>query len=272
MTVALVRDGAPGRQPLVHRLLTGVGPDRERAARELRSILADESETHDHWFAVAICGVRGPTRPHRSELATLHPSRSTSPVLQSAEVGHHVVLLPDDQTDAVPTVAAITRAARDCCRHPVAGVGEARPLVEAVLSYAQAKAAMSAAGRLPHLPEIVRYVDLGAERVLASRSDVDLAASVDPQIRLLLDHGDPDLVPTLTAFLDSGGDANATAALLAVHRGTLYYRLRKARDLSGLDLSRGASRYTAHLSLLAHQLLSSPSRPAHPGAVHLLPV
>lgn len=47
-----------------------------------------------------------------------------------------------------------------------------------------------------------------------------------------------DLVETLEAFLDSGLDRRAAAQRLHVHPNTLDYRLRRATELTGLDLGR----------------------------------
>src|SRR6202012_4330964 len=44
------------------------------------------------------------------------------------------------------------------------------------------------------------------------------------------------LVLTLAEYLDHDGSVDATAAVLAVHRNTVRYRLRRVRELSGHDL------------------------------------
>jgi DNA-binding PucR family transcriptional regulator len=41
----------------------------------------------------------------------------------------------------------------------------------------------------------------------------------------------------------------ATAAALNLHRSGVYYRLRRAEELTGLDLDRGDDRLLAHLAL-----------------------
>jgi len=40
-----------------------------------------------------------------------------------------------------------------------------------------------------------------------------------------------------------------TAAALAIHRQTLYYRLGRIEQLTGLDLGDGGDRLTLHLAL-----------------------
>ena len=48
-------------------------------------------------------------------------------------------------------------------------------------------------------------------------------------------HG-AQLVMTLSEYLDCGGNYDATARALSVHRNTLKYRLRRIREVSGHDL------------------------------------
>jgi len=46
-----------------------------------------------------------------------------------------------------------------------------------------------------------------------------------------------DLVQTLETFLDADGNVAGTAQRLFTHRHTIYYRLERVRELSGLDVS-----------------------------------
>lgn len=57
------------------------------------------------------------------------------------------------------------------------------------------------------------------------------------------------LLPSLEAYLMNLGDAVAAADRLHVHVNTLRYRLRKIRDLVGLDLSDPATRFLAELTI-----------------------
>jgi hypothetical protein len=54
---------------------------------------------------------------------------------------------------------------------------------------------------------------------------------------------------TIRAYLDSGANAQQTAALLHIHRTTLYWRLARVADLLSVDLSRGEDRLKLHLAL-----------------------
>ena len=58
-------------------------------------------------------------------------------------------------------------------------------------------------------------------------------------------------------MLDAGGDVAAAAKALHVHRATLYRRLERVEELTGLDLTNGDDRLYAHLSLRLQRLFFS---------------
>jgi hypothetical protein len=76
---------------------------------------------------------------------------------------------------------------------------------------------------------------------------------------LLSDPAASVLLPTLSAFLDCAGEAQRTAARLRIHRTTLYYRLGRIEQVSGLNLRDGRDRLLAHLALRLHQLYGAQS-------------
>ena len=57
------------------------------------------------------------------------------------------------------------------------------------------------------------------------------------------------LIEPLEAFLAGAGDIKQTSASLSVHRGTVYYRLRKVAALTGLSPHCGADRLTLQVGL-----------------------
>ena len=63
------------------------------------------------------------------------------------------------------------------------------------------------------------------------------------------------LVDTLEIYLDSAGDARASAARLNVHRTSLYYRLSRIELLTGMNLASGTDRLSLHLGLKLARLL-----------------
>jgi DNA-binding PucR family transcriptional regulator len=64
-----------------------------------------------------------------------------------------------------------------------------------------------------------------------------------------------DLVSTLETFLDADGNVAGTAQRLFTHRHTIYYRLERVRELSGLDVSSSDGREKLSLGLKAMRVL-----------------
>ena len=76
-------------------------------------------------------------------------------------------------------------------------------------------------------------------------------------MRALLDEPDERLAATARRYLDLAGSAQATAAALQIHRQTLYYRLNRIEQVTGLDLRRGEHRLRLHLGLQLGPLLGT---------------
>nr|WP_240973499.1 helix-turn-helix domain-containing protein [Nonomuraea sp. FMUSA5-5] len=86
----------------------------------------------------------------------------------------------------------------------------------------------------------------------SSQATALLAGLLDP----LLDN--PDLLRTLTAYLDTGLDRRRTAELLHVHPNTVDYRLRRVVVLTGLDPMDPAHLQRIGAALAARRLTRRP--------------
>jgi hypothetical protein len=64
-----------------------------------------------------------------------------------------------------------------------------------------------------------------------------------------------ELVRTLETFLDADGNVAGTAQRLFTHRHTIYYRLERVRELSGLDVSSSDGREKLSLGLKSMRVL-----------------
>jgi hypothetical protein len=133
-----------------------------------------------------------------------------------------------------------------------AGVG----LDQARASFRQAELAANA-GRDLLLRPVVDWADLGELAVLLQLPLAQLEQDCLPDEvqRLLAYDKDGRSVETVQAYLDHAGSAPDTADALHVHRTTLYYRLERIREATGLDLDDGRARLTVHLGLRLHELL-----------------
>lgn len=94
------------------------------------------------------------------------------------------------------------------------------------------------------------WADIGPYRMLASLPH----PAADPAVAPLLAPAHTELARTAEVFLDNAGQAGRTAAALRVHRQTLYYRLSRVEQLTGLDLDDGEDRLLLHMSLKAARL------------------
>ena len=90
-------------------------------------------------------------------------------------------------------------------------------------------------------PERITLFDnLGIYKILATAGDTSamerfVTEWLGPLIDYDAGHGTP-LVLTLSEYLDCGGNYDASAKALSVHRSTIKYRLQRIRQVSGHDL------------------------------------
>lgn len=143
-----------------------------------------------------------------------------------------------------------------------AGIGETVDggAEAAWMSYEQAVGAARAAGVRPGGDGIVHWEELGALAPLSLLPPDRLTPALLPRpLRTLLAR-DPSgrLTETLTAYLDHGCSAPRTAHSLHLHRTSLYYRLQRITELTGLDLADGDNRLALHLGLRLHALMRAP--------------
>ncbi|THC51774.1 helix-turn-helix domain-containing protein [Streptomyces sp. A1499] len=143
--------------------------------------------------------------------------------------------------------------------------GTRRRLAEAHATYREARRAAEVARVTGILGQVAAYPQLGVYALLAKLTTEELAEGIHSGLRRLLtsDSGSQGLVETLRVYLDHAGDAQHAAAALHVHRSTLYQRLHRIEELTGLRLNSGDDRLAAHLGLKMAQL--SPMLPAEGG-------
>lgn len=132
--------------------------------------------------------------------------------------------------------------------------GVAWSLEEVATSHAQAVAALRVA-EVEAEESLATWEQLGAYRALLALPDPTDVALIHPGVAALSGAGDEgDLLATVEVYLDEGGKAARAAERLHVHRGTLYYRLRRFEELTATDLDDGRQRLAVHLALKARRL------------------
>ncbi|MDY0909704.1 PucR family transcriptional regulator [Microbacterium sp. CFBP9034] len=143
----------------------------------------------------------------------------------------------------MPAVVAVGPPADD-----ITGIARSRAAALRVLRVLREPA--PTAGRR----RVARAADVQTESLLLELRDL-IAARGDElsgPVGRLVEHdrrGDGRLVDTLQAWLDNFGDIGAAAAASFVHPNTFRYRLRRAAEVSGIDLADADARFSAMLHL-----------------------
>lgn len=141
----------------------------------------------------------------------------------------------------------------------VTGIGTRVPLANAARSAEQAELAATAAELFPEFRPVARWADLGCYGVLLRLPGGDLAPEALPaEIRILSTDPRGDLLlRTVEVYLDHGGAGTSAAAELHIHRTSLYYRLHRVEELTGLDLANGRHRLRLHLGVKQARLAAA---------------
>ena len=102
---------------------------------------------------------------------------------------------------------------------------------------------------------IAAYDRLGSWALIASLWDGAGRSEPPAQIVALTQHRRAaQLLVALEGLLEHGGDVAAAANALSMHRATLYRRLERVEEITGLDLEDGDDRLLAHLGLRLYRL------------------
>ncbi|MFF2010713.1 PucR family transcriptional regulator [Streptomyces sp. NPDC058195] len=151
-----------------------------------------------------------------------------------------------------PAFAAADRLRAVAGRPATAGLAvPRRGLTELAAAWHEAAAAARAATAEDRFGEVVEWSAIGPYRLLTT---LPAQTGADPAVRALLTPAHKDLAHTAEVFLDCAGQASRTAAALGVHRQTLYYRLSRIQQLTGLDLNDGEDRLLLHMALKSARL------------------
>ncbi len=109
------------------------------------------------------------------------------------------------------------------------------------------------------------FEETGAYRLLLSAMSENpaelqrfFAETVEPLVAYDEQY-ETELVRTLETFLEADGNVAGTAQRLFTHRHTIYYRLERVRELSGLDVSSSDGREKLSLGLKSMRVLGIPA-------------
>ncbi|UXY30116.1 PucR family transcriptional regulator [Streptomyces sp. HUAS TT20] len=134
-------------------------------------------------------------------------------------------------------------------RGSAAAAGIAAPrlgLAELGTAWHEAVGAARAALAESRFGPVAEWARIGPYRLLTS---LPAEAAHDGAVAPLLAPAHQELARTAEVYLDRAGQAGRTAAELGIHRQTLYYRLSRVEQLTGLDLDDGEDRLLLHMAL-----------------------
>jgi hypothetical protein len=225
------------------------GWQRDMAVAELRTALGARADGPHTVVCVAPWPSADPdqapsvrTVPHATTLCTV-PWGATDQSL--------AVLIRLRATDVTtPALAAAARLLKEVEKGRTvraAGIGEPRVgLLDLGTAWQEATAAARAALAEPHLGPVAEWGRIGPYRLLTA---LPPEAAHDPVLDQLLSPAHQELARTAEIYLDCAGQASRAAAELGIHRQTLYYRLSRVEQLTGLTLDDGEDRLLLHMAL-----------------------
>lgn len=248
---------------------------REMAVAELRTALGDRADGPHTVVCVAPWPSAGPndapsvrTVPGATALCTLPwgagSTGGASPALETVGDGLSLALLlrlrsTDALTPATSAASRLLERAGDGGTPRAAGIAAPRAgLADLGRAWEEASASARAALAEPRLGPVARWASIGPFRLLTA---LPAGAARDPAVSPLLSPAQTELARTAEVYLDRAGQAGRTAAELGIHRQTLYYRLSRIEQLTGLGLDDGEDRLLLHMALKAHRLRRPPRSP-----------
>jgi len=205
----------------------------------------------------ALPGSLDPARTEAVGLVSVHAAaRHRDAVV--VVIGDRVyVLLPELARGIAPAVlCGWAREITDAARHHLStrlrgAVGRVVPVLAAAAdSRREADRVLDAMADGRVTAEVAALPEVRAE-VLRGETLALLAANPsvrDPRLTEL-SNGNRQLADSVLAWLDAFGEVRAAAQQLHIHPNTLRYRVRRAEQLTGLDLSRPEQRLLAMLQL-----------------------
>ncbi|MEO3977224.1 helix-turn-helix domain-containing protein [Streptomyces sp. CAU 1734] len=209
--------------------------------------------------AAAVCAVpvaaRGePSAPEAAPEAAASRGAEGAPPGAPAPAGYALAVLVRLRAldTPAPALAAAERLRVAAGAGAAGGVAAPRHgLADLRTAWSEATAAARAARAAPSLGPVAQWSGIGAYRVLTA---LPPGTAADPSVRELLAPAHAELARTAEAYLDCAGQAGRTASALGIHRQTLYYRLSRVEQLTGLSLSEGEDRLLLHMTLKSARL------------------
>ncbi|MCX4547981.1 helix-turn-helix domain-containing protein [Streptomyces sp. NBC_01387] len=189
-----------------------------------------------------------PVRPVPATAALCTMPADGGPAAGDATTYRLAALIRLRTPDALdPALTAAAHLRESAGAGATAGIAPARRgLGELTASWQESSAASRAAAAESRFGAVAAWASIGPYRMLTA---LPQETAPDPVVGDLLSPAHTELAHTAEVFLDRAGQAGRTAAALGIHRQTLYYRLSRIEQLTGLDLDEGEDRLLLHMAL-----------------------
>ncbi|MFI0984720.1 PucR family transcriptional regulator [Streptomyces exfoliatus] len=233
-------------------------------SREFAAVLTAGRGWQSDMAVAALRAALGPSADGLHTVVCVTPWRGEAPSIRAVPGAAAVTALPEGASGPEGESLAVlvrlrtaedlspahTAAHRLRAAAPAGIATPRRGLTELPAAWREANTAARAATAQPKLGPVAEWAGIGPYRLLAALYHPE----IDPVVAPLLTPAHTELARTAEAFLDNAGQAGRTAAALGIHRQTLYYRLSRVEQLTGLDLDDGEDRLLLHMSLKSARL------------------
>jgi sugar diacid utilization regulator len=173
--------------------------------------------------------------------------------------GRGVLLLAGRRSPAASDLRSVAEQVRDELTKALGDSADVRvgvgPVAEgpahAATSARRAREALDVTSKVPGFGSVTAWDELGVYRLLVQLPLAELPEDAIPDglRRLMEQDSEGAMVETLETWLDEGCDSRNTVARLQVHRTSLYYRLGRIEEITGMALNSGSVRLDLHLGL-----------------------
>lgn len=147
-----------------------------------------------------------------------------------------IILVPTISRHLIQELYAGTRQMGAGGSNIILGIGRETSIQELSVSYKEAMQSVGYAKKYD--VSIVEYSMLGLERLLYEVDQELLERFMNDKLGQLKT-ADETLIHTLSVFIQLNSSQKQTAKTLHIHPNTLYYRLKKAEELLGIDFTNG---------------------------------
>jgi purine catabolism regulator len=133
------------------------------------------------------------------------------------------------------------------------GIGSHRDLLDAHVSYEEARKAVLISRKLQNPGELYSYKDLGVYRILSDLTELSEAQAYCDQVLGGLrthdqEHG-CDYLGTLKALIQNDWNLKKTSETMFIHYNTMKYRFQKISEVLGLNLNQREEKFKVELCL-----------------------